>query len=119
MEVVLLLVVLAIALVPLTRLAVNNMKFGAQYSLMTRATTFAQERLEEIVADYRAIDAGRGYDYVLANWAGVSDTPANGFTRSVSISGEATLNGVTYVTVTVAVANSNIKTLSLPTIIVK
>lgn len=118
-EVVLLLVILGIALVPLTQLTVNNAKNGAKYLIMTRASTFAQERMEEVIADYRAEDAGRGYAFVLANWAGQSDTPAAGFTRTVSISGEMILNGVTYVTVTVSVANTNIQTLSLPTIIVK
>ncbi|MCK5145889.1 hypothetical protein KAR48_03985 [bacterium] len=118
-EVVLLLVILAIALVPLTQLSVSNLKFGAQYSLMTRAISFAQSRMEEVIADYKATGAGRGYAWTVANWAGSSDSPATGFTRSVSISGEMTLNGVNYVTVQVSVANTNISTVKIETILVK
>ena len=119
MEVVLLLVILAIALVPLTRLATSNLKFGAQYSMMTRAMGYAQEAMEEIIADYRAESAGRGYDWVRSNWDGATASPATGYTRSVDISSEMTLNGVTYVNVTVSVSHADISNVTLETILVE
>jgi type II secretory pathway pseudopilin PulG len=118
-EVVLLLVILGIALMPLTRLSVTNLKFGAQYSLMSRAMAFAQERMEEIISDYQATSAGRGYNWVQNNWNGVTDAPAASFTRTVSISSQATLNGVNYVTVRVTVSHSEISDTSLETILVE
>lgn len=117
-EVVIILVILGIAVIPLSRLSINNLKIGGQYSHMTRAIFYAQERMEQIIADYAAVDGGRGYDWVRTNWTGDSDTPESGFTRSVTISGESVLNGVTYVVVQVVVSTSDIDDLVLSTWIV-
>ena len=114
-EVIIILVIIGIAAVPLSRLSMRNMVFGGRYALMTKAISYAQERLEQVVADYAARDAGRGYDWVRSNWAGNSDTPATGFSRSVSVSGEQTLNGVTYVVVTVTVGTADIDNVVLTT----
>ena len=117
-EVVIILVILGITIIPLSRLSIGNLRIGGQYSMMTRAVYYAQERMEQIIADYAAVDGGRGYDWVRANWAGDSDNPESGFSRSVSISSENTLNGVTYVTVQVVISNTEIENVVLSTWIV-
>jgi type II secretory pathway pseudopilin PulG len=103
-EMVIVLVILGITVVPLGRLATRNLSSGGDYSIMTRALYHAQERMEEIVADYSS--PSRGYTWVITNWSGVSDTPDAGLTRTVSISGVASLNGVSYVELQVRVTGS-------------
>ena len=114
-EIVNILLVLGIAMVPLSRLAVGNLNSIGQANAMTRAVLFAQERMEQIIADYAAKDDGRGYDWVIANWSGDADTPQTGFSRSVLISGEYTWNGVTYVVVQVSVGGTDISDVVLTT----
>ena len=114
-EVIIILVIIGIAAIPLSRLSVRNMVFSGRYATMTKAISYAQERLEQVIADYAASSAGRGYDWVRSNWAGSSDTPLTGFTRSVSISSQQTLNGVTYVVVTVSVSAPDINNVVLTT----
>lgn len=110
-EVVIILVILAITVAPLGRLSVQNMKSGGDYVTMTRTMSYAQGRMEEIVADYSS--ASRGYDWVKTNWSGVADSPSTGLSRTVSISSETVLNGVTYVVVTTTVSGSGIEDVQL------
>lgn len=114
-EIVIILVILSIVIVPLGRLSVRNMTSGGMYATMTKAISYAQEWVEQIIADYAADDAGRGYDWVRTNWSGSSDTPDTGLSRSVAISGQGTLNGVTYVVVTVTVSGTGINNVVLTT----
>lgn len=117
-EIVMILVILGITMVPLSQLSIGNAKRGGQYALMTKAIFLAQERMEQIIADYAAGNAGRGYDWVVANWAGASDVPTSGFSRHVMISSQNILNSVTYVEVHVVVRNSEIEDIDLCTWIV-
>jgi len=114
-EIVLILTILAIALAPLTRLSVTNLIFSGRYAVMTKAVYYTQERMEEIIADYAAESAGRGYDWVISNWSDKTDTPGSGFIRGVTISAENTLNDVTYVVVQVSVSGTDIPDVALET----
>ena len=118
-EIVIILVILGIAVIPLSRLSVQNLRSGGQTATMSKAIAYAQERMEQIVADYAAKDGGRGYDWVRSYWAGFSDAPATGFSRSVSISGEQTLQGVDYVSVQVSVTGPEINDVVLTTWLVE
>lgn len=119
LEIVIYLVLIGTALVPLTRLSIANMENGAQFAAITEAQFYIEEIMENLVADYEADDAGRGYDWVRTNWPGsVSTSSPSGFTGSVSISAEQTLNGVTYCEVTVTVSGSTIPNMNLSTWIV-
>lgn len=114
-EVIVIIVIVSIAVTPLSRLAVTNLKSGGHFSIMTRAISYAQNTMEEVVADYAAEDGGRGYAWVQANWDGVSSSPESGFTSTVNISNEDTLNQVAYVEVDVYVSAPEINTVSLST----
>jgi Tfp pilus assembly protein PilV len=113
-EAVMALVILGIAVVPISRLAVLNLTTGAKYTIMSKAVFYAQAGMEQIFADYGARDAGRGYAWVRSNWPGTS-TPATGFTRTVTMTSEQTLNGVKYVEVHVSVSSASIPTVDLAT----
>jgi hypothetical protein len=81
---------------------------------------YAQEVMEQVIADYAAVDGGRGYDWVLANWQGQSaPSPPTGLSSLVTISPQDTLDGVVYVTVEVAVSGSGIGNVQLSTWIVE
>jgi Tfp pilus assembly protein PilV len=115
-EVIVIIVILSIAILPLSRMAISNLDSGRTYSLMTRGTFYAQEIMERIIADYIAgATAGRGYTYVRINWPGTVSSPPTGYTGTVSISGETTVNGVTYVTVTVTVSANGMPNVTLST----
>lgn len=115
-EVIIVMVVLGITIVPLGRLAVLNLKSGGQYATMTRAIYHAEELMEQVIADYAAEEAGRGYDWVVAHWAGqTSPNPPAGLTGSVSISAEDSLNGVKYVVVQATVSGTDIPDVALTT----
>ena len=118
-EVVVMLVILGIVLVPLSRLTVKNLTFGGEYVTMTKAIYYAQECMEEVIADYAAEEDGRGYDWVVANWSGSTDVPVSGLSRSVAISAADTLNGVTYVVVQVTVSGADIPNVTLTTWLVE
>jgi prepilin-type N-terminal cleavage/methylation domain-containing protein len=106
-EIIIVLIILGLTIIPLSRLSIQNLNSGGDYITMTRAIFAAQERMEVIVADYSS--PSRGYDWVIKNWAGESDTPSKGLTRTVSISGEASFNGVTYVVAQTQVSGSGIQ----------
>lgn len=118
-EVVLIMVILGITVVPLSRLSVANLKSSGRYATITKAAYYAEEVMEQIIADYAAEDAGRGYDWVVANWPGSAPNPPTGFSGNVSISAEDTLNNVIYVVAQVAVSGSEIPDLVLTTWLVK
>jgi prepilin-type N-terminal cleavage/methylation domain-containing protein len=117
-EVVIVMVILAISVVPISRLAIQNLNTGARYTTMTKALFLAQSSLEQIIADYAATSVGRGYDWVRGNWPGTS-TPITGFTRTVTVSSEQTSNGVTYVEVHVLIASASIPTVDIATLLVE
>ncbi len=116
-DVIVMMVILAIAVVPLSRLAVINLKSSANSAMLTRAMFYAQEVMEQIVADYEADDANppRGYDWVRYNWYGSAPNPPAGLSGYVSISSPATRNGVEYVVVQVTVSGTEIPNVNLST----
>ena len=115
MEVVIIILIIGVAMIPLSRATISNLQMGGKQSLATQSMFYAKERMEEIVADCAADDAGRGYSWTISNWDGDSDTPATGFTRTVDISAESTIDSVDYVIATVTVAYSGIENVSLRT----
>ncbi len=118
-EVVIIILIIGIAMVPLSRVTVANLKRGGDQSLITQSMFYAEERMEEIIADCAADDAGRGYAWTVSNWDGNSDSPATGFTRTVDISAESTADSVDYVELTVTVSYSGIENVTLGTWLVE
>ncbi len=114
-EVIIILVVMGIAVVPLGNLFTRNMVFGGRYATMTRAIHYCQEWMEQIISDYAADGAGRGYDWVRSNWDSMSDTPDAGYSRSVTISSELEAADVGYVVVQVTVIGQDIQNVVLTT----
>ena len=108
-EVIIIIVILGIALLPLSRLSVGNLTSGTKYLTATKATCYAEEIMENIIADYKSDDPSiGGYNNVRNNWSGTVTNPAppTGMSGKVTISAESTFNSVKYVVVTVTVRAS-------------
>jgi Tfp pilus assembly protein PilV len=115
-EVIVIILILSIAIIPLSRLAIGNIDAGRTYSLISRGTLYAQEIMERIIADYVAeLEDSQGYDWVKSNWPGTVSGSPTGFTGNVDISSETTVNSVTYVTVTVTVSANDMPDIVLST----
>ncbi len=69
-ELIILIVILGIAVVPLTHLVTSNQKAIGQMALYVQAEFFTQSVMEEVIADYKS--NARGYAWVLNNWHGAS-----------------------------------------------
>jgi len=115
MEVVLIIVIIGIAIIPLSQLSVMNQKAGGRFGTTTKALFYAEEVMEQIIADYMAIEGGRGYQWVITNWPGSTPSPPSGLQGNVSISAQDTLNSVRYVTVHVTVGGTDIPDVVLET----
>ncbi|HEX9934195.1 MAG TPA: hypothetical protein VGB38_03275 [bacterium] len=101
-EVVIVIVVVGIALPPLTRVATKNMKYMGDFAKYSQSLSLAESIVEEVLADYGA--PSRGYTYVRNNYSGYgSSVLPSGFEKDVTVSSENTLDGVNYVQVTVKV----------------
>ena len=119
-EIVIIMVILGIALVPLTRVSITNLTNGGRFAMETQALVYAQGVMENIIADYMALNEGRGYSWVVANWSGASTpNPPTGLTGTVAISAEDSLDEVPYVVVQTTVAASDIPDVVLSTWLVK
>jgi len=105
-EVIIIMIILGIAVFPLSRLSVTNFKSASAGQDITRALLYAQEIMENIMADYNSPDPTiGGYENVRTRWPGTPPgTPPQGLSGTVYISGELQLNGVTYVVVKVSVS---------------
>lgn len=110
-DIIVLMVILAIAVVPLSRLSVTNLKSSANSAMMNRAMFYAQEVMEQVIADYEATD--RGYGWVVSNWGGSIAYPPSGLSGSVSISSPSVRNGVQYAVIQVTVSCSGIPNVNL------
>jgi Tfp pilus assembly protein PilV len=119
-EIIIILVILAITLLPLSQLSVTNTKAGAIYVSHTRAMFLAQGLMEQIIADYNSDSATLGgYDNVVANWSSNSGL-REGLAWTVTISSESLTYGVRYRTVTVYASNTGVSGgITLKTLIVK
>lgn len=121
-EVIIIIVIMGIAILPLSRLSIGNVDSGSKYLTATKATSYAEEIMENIIADYKSLDPTiGGYSNVINKWQGTVTNPAppTGLSGSVSISPEASLNGVNYVVVTVSVRASGIQNVNLTTWLVR
>jgi len=119
MEVVLIIVIIGIAIVPLSQLSIINQKMGGQFGITMKAIFYAEEVMEQIIADYMAEAGGRGYQWVISNWPGTTPNPPSGLQGYVYISAQDTLNGVPYVNVQVAIEGTDIADVTLETMLVE
>lgn len=107
-EVILVVLILGIAIPPIFYLLTYNSTSSVDSEIYTRATLFAQEKMEEILADKRGGFAGRGYDYITTPARYSADAPASGYTRTVSIV-ENTSAGIEHAEITVRVSHDMIE----------
>lgn len=114
-EVVLVLVIAAVSLLPLSMLfATTSIRSGDAHNA-TVAAQLAEAKMEEITADKNS--PTRGFSYlVAANYP--AETPVQafpGYSRSVSIAPDSLYDGVTFRTVSVTVTSPNIPPVTLTT----
>jgi Tfp pilus assembly protein PilE len=114
-EIIIIIVMIGVVALPLTQLAKVNLRGLASYITTTMAQYDTQSIIEQIHGDYLA----NGYTATVTTWSGRSGSTNTGFTYSVTMSGEAVLNGVTYRTVTVTVNGKRITNMTLNTWIPK
>lgn len=119
LELILLIVVLSIAMLPLSRLVTMNLKFSSEMTKVTEATFKAQDKMEQVLADYTQTTDGfdslavHGYDsdsYPTPVNASFYHEVDNGYTMEVAIDTALSnmLNGIRYLDVTVTVSEQNL-----------
>ncbi len=114
-EVVLIIVIAAVAVLPLAMLFANSSIRSGDARNATVAAQLAQAKMEEITADKNSPSRGLGY-LVAANYPAESPVPAfPGYSRSVSFAPDSTYDGVTFRTVGVTVSCLNIPPVTLTT----
>lgn len=111
-EVVVVIVVLAIAIPALVQLSAFILEKGDKSAVVSRAALLAQEKIEEILADKR--DTTKGYDWIIASGSYPTETLPNGYTRRVTVTTN-TRNGVDYAHIRVAVEHDDIPDIELVT----
>jgi Tfp pilus assembly protein PilV len=114
-EVVLILVIAAVALLPLSMLfATTSIRSGDAHNA-TVAAQLAEAKMEEIAADKNS--PTRGFAYLTgANYPAESPVPAfPGYSRSVTIEPDSVYDSVTFRTVRVTVTSPNIPPVTLTT----
>ncbi len=114
-EVVLVIVVAAVALLPLSMLFANSSIRSGDAQNASVAVELAETRMEEITADKNS--PARGYAYlVAANYPPESPVTAfPAYSRSVTIAPDSTYDGVTFRTVSVTVTSPNIPPVTVTT----
>ena len=119
LELILLIVVLAIAMLPLSRLVTMNLKFSSEMTKVTEATFRAQDKMEQIISDYTQSTSGfdslavRGYDgdsYTTPVYSDFYHEVDGGYTMDAAIDTGLSnlLNGVRYLDVTVSVSGQGL-----------
>jgi prepilin-type N-terminal cleavage/methylation domain-containing protein len=114
-EVVLVIVIAAVAVLPLSMLFANASIHSGDARNATVAVELAQSKMEEIAADKNSPLRGITF-LVAANYP--AESPVATFptyNRSVTFSPDSTYDGVTFRTVTVTVTNPNVPAVSLTT----
>jgi prepilin-type N-terminal cleavage/methylation domain-containing protein len=114
-EVVLVLVIAAVSLLPLSMLfATTSIRSGDAHNA-TVAAQLAEAKMEEIAADKNS--PTRGYAYLVAgNYPPETPVPAfPGYSRSVAVAPDSVYDGVTFRTVRVTVTSPNIPPITLTT----
>jgi prepilin-type N-terminal cleavage/methylation domain-containing protein len=114
-EVVLVIVIAAIALLPLSMLFANTSIRSGDARTATVAAQLAQSKMEEIAADKSS--PARGFEYLIGrNYLPEDPVPAfPGYRRSVAIATDSTFDGVRFRAVSVSVASGNLPPVTLTT----
>ena len=114
-EVVLVIVVAAVALLPLSMLFANSSIRSGDAQNASVAVQLAEARMEEITADKNS--PARGFAYLVpANYPPESPVAAfPGYSRSVAIAPDSTYDGVTFRTVNVTVTSPSIPPVTVTT----
>jgi len=114
-EIVLIIVIAAIAILPLSMLFANSSIHSSDARNATLAAELAQAKMEELTADKNS--PARGFSYlVAANYPAENPVAAfTGYSRSVSFGADSTYDSVTFRTVSVTVTCTNIPPVTLTT----
>ena len=114
-EVILIVVIAAVAVLPLSMLFANTSIRWGDARNATVAAQLAQTKMEEIAADKSC--PTRGFDFLIgANYPPERLVPAfSGYVRSVSIGPDSTYDGVRFRAVSVTVSCTNIAPVTLTT----
>jgi len=114
-EMVLIIVIAAIAILPLSMLFANSSIHSSDARNATLAAELAQAKMEELTADKNS--PARGFSYlVTGNYPAESPVAAfPGYSRSVSFAADSTYDGVTFRTVNVTVTCANIPAVTVTT----
>jgi prepilin-type N-terminal cleavage/methylation domain-containing protein len=114
-EVVLVIVIAAIAVLPLSMLFANSSIRSSDARNATVATELAQAKMEEIAADKNSPTRGFAY-LVAANYPAESPVAVfAGYNRSVAFAPDSIYDGVTFRAASVTVASANIPAVTLTT----
>ena len=107
-EMILIIVIAAVAVLPLSMLFANTSIHSSDARNATTAAQLAQAKMEELTADKNS--PARGFSYlVAANYPAESPVTAfPGYSRAVSFGPDSTYDSVTFRTVTVTVTCNNI-----------
>ncbi len=115
-EIILVIVILAIAIPPIIHLFTYNLANSVDSEVYTKAVYFAEERMETVLADKKAVDAGRGFNYILASGRYPDDSPETGYSRHVAIDTTGKVySGTHYAEIVVTVNHPNITDVVLTT----
>jgi type II secretory pathway pseudopilin PulG len=100
-EVVLIIVIVSIVAVPISDFLFMNTKASVQTRNFNEAAFHMQARMEDIILMFS--DDTRGYDYInqLATGESSEEVPAEGYTTWITRTAPITINGITYVDITV------------------
>jgi Tfp pilus assembly protein PilV len=114
-EVVLILVIAAIAVLPLGMLFANSSIRSSEAHNATVMAQLAQAKMEEIAADKNS--PSRGFTYLVgANYAAENPVPGfTGYSRSVGFAPDSVYDGVTFRTVSVTVSYASVPPVTLTT----
>lgn len=114
-EVVLILVIAAVAVLPLGMLFANSSIRSSEARNATVMAQLAQAKMEEIAADKSS--TSRGFSYLIAaNYPAENPVAAfSGYSRSVAFAPDSVYDGVTFRTVSVTVAFASVPSVTLTT----
>ena len=114
-EVVLILVIAAVAVLPLGMLFANSSIRSSEARNATVMAQLAQAKMEEIAADKSS--SSRGFSYLIAaNYPAENPVAAfSGHSRSVAFAPDSVYDGVTFRTVSVTVAFASVPSVTLTT----
>ena len=105
-DLVMVIVVLAVTIVPISRLATTNLKTSTKLGMYNKTSFYGEALMEEVLVDFR--NSNYSGANVVTTWDGYSDSPESSFSRSVSFTSVQTLNSVDYYIVTVTVSSTNL-----------